>query len=140
MRTGLLSDLSVIGYEVFLEGENIKLRYQKPDTPPDAVKPLIDELRRCKAEAVNILRTGNTITPTKKTQLGAKTTVIWRNPYPQGTPEARQASLESIIEAMLYGIHPADDEQNRQINDMARDVLLGKAKLADFQRLLGFLH
>jgi len=68
------------------------------------------------------------------------TTVIWRNPYPQGAPEARQASLESMIEAMLYGLPPADDEQNRQINDMARDVLLGKAKLADFQRLLGFLH
>jgi hypothetical protein len=45
-----------------------------------------------------------------------------------------------MIEAMLYGLPPADDEQNRQINDMARDVLLGKAKLADFQRLLGFLH
>ena len=67
-------------------------------------------------------------------------TNIWRNPYQQGTPEARQASLESMIEAMLYGLPPADDEQNRQINDMARDVLLGKAKLADFQRLLGFLH
>jgi len=29
MRTGLLSDLSVIGYEILLEGETIRLRYQK---------------------------------------------------------------------------------------------------------------
>lgn len=62
MRTGLLSDLSVIGYEILLEGEIIRLRYQKPDTPPESARPLIDELRRCKAEAVRLLKMGtNTI-------------------------------------------------------------------------------
>lgn len=51
MRTGLLSELSVIGYEIFLEGETIRLRYQKSDSPPESAKLLIDELRKHKAEA-----------------------------------------------------------------------------------------
>ena len=89
---------------------------------------------------MNILRMDNIITPPEKTHPGANTTVIWRNPYPQGTSEARQASLEAVIEAMLYGFPLVDDEQNRQINDMAQDVLSGKAKLTDFRQLLGLLH
>ena len=64
MRTGLLSDLSVIGYEILLEGETIRLRYQKPDTPPESARQLIDELRKCKAEVVHILKMGSTIAPT----------------------------------------------------------------------------
>lgn len=71
---------------------------------------------------------------------GTNTAVIWRNPYPQGTPEARQASLGVVIEAMLFGFSPVDDEQTRRINDIARDVLTGKAKLADLRCLLGLLH
>ena len=58
MRLGLLSDLAVIGYEIFLEGDNIHYRYRKSGNPPDTVRPLIDELRRCKAEVMNILKTG----------------------------------------------------------------------------------
>ena len=77
MRTGLLSELSVIGYEIFLQGENIRLRYQKPGNPPDTVKPLIDELKKHKAEAVNILKTGNTINPTEKTQPRANVDAVW---------------------------------------------------------------
>jgi len=78
MRTELLSDLSVIGYEIFLEGETIRLRYQKPDTPPESARQLIDELRKYKTEAVNILKTGNnTITPTEKTQPRAIVKAIW---------------------------------------------------------------
>ena len=68
MRAGLLSELSVIGYEIFLQGENIRLKYQKPGNPPDTVKPLIEELRKYKDEVVNILRMGDTITPTEKSQ------------------------------------------------------------------------
>ena len=93
MRSGLLSALAVFGYEIFLEGNNIKYRYQKTGNPPESVRQLIDELRRCKAEVVNILRMDNIITPPEKTHPGANTTVIWRNPYPQGTSEARQAWL-----------------------------------------------
>ena len=89
MRTGLLSDLSVIGYEVFLEGETIRLRYQKLDTPPDTVRPLIDELRKYKAEAVNILRMGN-ITPTEKKQPAANMKASW--------PPASQALINWFME------------------------------------------
>jgi hypothetical protein len=77
MRTTLLSDLATVGYEIFLEGDHVKLRYQKPDNPPDTVRPLIDELRKCKSEVVNILKTSNAITPTEKTQPRAIVKAIW---------------------------------------------------------------
>jgi len=77
MRTGLLSELSVIGYEIFLQGENIRLRYQKLDTPPESARQLIDELKKYKAEAVNILKMGDTFTPTEKSQPQAKVTASW---------------------------------------------------------------
>jgi hypothetical protein len=77
MRSRLLSDLVVIGYEIFLEGNNIRYRYHKPGNPPDMVKPLIDELRRCKAEAVNILKMGNTFTQDEMSQPRANVKVAW---------------------------------------------------------------
>jgi len=77
MRTGLLSDLSVIGYEIVLEGETIRLRYQKLDTPPESARQLIDELRRCKAEVVHILKMGSTIAPTEKSQPQSNVKTSW---------------------------------------------------------------
>lgn len=77
MREGLFSDLSIIGYEIFLEGETIRLRYKKSDSPPESAKLLIDELRKYKAEAVNILKTGNTIAPPKKIQPGENACPVW---------------------------------------------------------------
>jgi len=76
-------------------------------------------------------------TPAEIVESGANTTVIWRNPYPQGTPEARKASLEVVIESMLYGFLSVDNEQTRRINNMVRYVLTGRAKLAELRRLLG---
>lgn len=77
MRSGLLSDLKTIGYEIFLEGDHVKLRYRKSGSPPDTVKPLIDELRSCKAEAMNILKMGNTCTSTEKSQPRADVKAVW---------------------------------------------------------------
>ena len=37
MRSGLLSDLATVGYEIALEGGHVKLRYQKSGNPPDTV-------------------------------------------------------------------------------------------------------
>jgi len=60
MRTGLLSELSAIGYEIFLEGETIRLRYQKPGCPPEKkVMALVEELQAHKAEALAILKVAN---------------------------------------------------------------------------------
>jgi len=89
---------------------------------------------------VEPLQGSRAITSNEKTHLGINTTVIWQNPYPQGTPEARKELLRLIIEAMLYGITLVDDEQAQQISDMKRDVLSGKANLEDFRRLFGTLH
>ena len=77
MRSGLLSDLAVIGYEISLEGNNIRYRYQKPGNPPDTVDPLIEELRKYKDEVLNILKMGDTITPTEKSQSRANVKAAW---------------------------------------------------------------
>ena len=55
MRARLFSDLESIGYEIFLEGNNIRYRYKKFGNPPETAKRLIDELRQCKQEAIKIL-------------------------------------------------------------------------------------
>lgn len=68
MRNELLSELVIIGYELFLEGNNVRYRYQKPGNPPDAVGPLLDELRKCKAEVVKILKIRSAAAPTEKLQ------------------------------------------------------------------------
>ena len=146
MRTGLLSDLSVIGYEIFLEGETIRLRYQKSDTPPESARRLIDELRKYKAEAVNILKTGNTITPSEIVEPEAPVDAIWVNPYKQGTKEARQESLLQIIYAIweptfdrVAAIWPRGFVSTQDISSAELEiervqalVLSGKGRLADF--------
>jgi len=82
MRTGLLSELSIIGYQIFLKGENIQLRYNKPDTPPELARLLIDELRKCKAEAMSFLRkTDNIIVSQINTDPMHHDDVIRQTPY-----------------------------------------------------------
>ena len=77
MRSGLLSDLTTIGYEIFLEGDHVKLRYRKQGNPPDTVRPLIDELRKYKAEVVNILKMGSTDAPTEKSEPKSNVKAVW---------------------------------------------------------------
>ena len=92
MVTDLVSELTSIGYELLLEGDHVKLHYMKPDDPPDSARMLIDELKVCKAEVVNILRA--------KSGPGSNATFKWRNPYPRGTPEARRESLLQVMTAI----------------------------------------
>jgi len=113
MRTGLLSDLAVIGYKISLEGNNIKFHYQKLGDPPDTARPLLDELRKCKAEAVSILKAGNTITPVEIVEPGATVGAIWVNPYKQGTPEAREESLLQCMGAICLKTREAIEEAYR---------------------------
>lgn len=77
MRTGLLSDLAIVGYEIALEGDHLKLRYRKSGSPPDTVKPLIDELRKYKAEVVNILKMGSADTPAEKSKSPSNVKTVW---------------------------------------------------------------
>jgi hypothetical protein len=148
MRTELLSDLSVIGYEIFLDGENIRLRYQKPDSPPESARSLIDELRKCKADVVSILKTcNNTIAPPKIVAPESIVEAIWVNPHKQGTPEARRESLLQCMEATwlttfdrVKSIWPQGFLSTPEIRAAEMEleriqalVLSGKAKLADFR-------
>ena len=77
MRNDLLLDLTTIGYEILLEGDHVKLRYRKSGSPPDTVKPLIDELRKCKAEVVNILKMGCFIAPSEELQPPVQVKTEW---------------------------------------------------------------
>jgi hypothetical protein len=77
VRSGLLSDLATVGYEIFLEGDHVKLRYRKSGSPPDTVRPLIDELRKYKAEVVNILKMGSTDATTEKSDSQSTVKALW---------------------------------------------------------------
>ena len=111
MRTGLLSDLATVGYEIFLDGDHVKLRYQKTDNPPDTVRPLIDELRKCKAEVVNILKADNTITYAENTQPLINVEAVW------------SPSIQALVDWFLELEPPAepfDLEPHRHVIDPAK--------------------
>jgi len=95
MRSGLLSDLTAVGYEIFLEGDQVKLRYRKPDDPPDTARRLIDELRKYKTEVENILRTGDTVSPPYKSQPRVAMKTTW-------SPE-----VESLVEWFMLQEAPS---------------------------------
>jgi hypothetical protein len=111
----LLMDLIDIGYEIFLEGGRVKLRYRKPNDPPEIARQLIEELRHHKEDAAEFLRANNNTVPKAAlpdsgdmvsepqgshfptvsigTQKPRPLLIIWRNPFPHGSPEARAESL-----------------------------------------------
>ena len=140
MVTDLVSELTSIGYELLLEGDHVKLHYMKPDDPPDSARMLIDELKVCKAEVVNILRA--------KSGPGSNATFKWLNPYPRGTPEARRESLLQVMTAiwetareevkkkqpqgpvLTKSVLEAEDE----VAVVYQRVLSGEALLADFRQ------
>jgi hypothetical protein len=148
MRSGLLSDLAVVGYEIFLEGDNVKLMYRRSGNPPDTVKPLIDELKICKAEVVNILKSLDIITPSEIVKSGATSQAIWKNPFPIGSIEARQESLDQVVTAIwemafnhIAAIWPQGFLSTPEIRAAEIEVervqalvLSDKAKLADFRK------
>ena len=146
MRIELFSELVTIGYEISLKGETIKLQYQKPGDPPELARQLIDELRKYKAEAVNILKTGNTITPSMIVEPEAPVDAIWVNPHNQGTQEARKESLHQVMMAIweptfdrVAAIWPRGFVSTQDISSAELEiervqalVLSGKGRLADF--------
>jgi len=56
MRHGLLSDLHLLGYDIFLSGDDIRYRYRKPDNPPVSASLLINELAKYKLDVVTLLK------------------------------------------------------------------------------------
>jgi len=96
MRSGLLSDLTAVGYEIFLEGDQVKLRYRKPDDPPDTARRLIAELRKYRTEVEKILKTGDTASPAHKSQPRVAVKTAW-------TPE-----VESLVEWFILQEAPSE--------------------------------
>ncbi len=70
--------------------------------------------------------------------------VIYRNPYPQGTPEARQESLIQVMDAIYQGSVKKVRETyksgelipDRRIEAVRQAALKGVAKLKDFQAVV----
>jgi hypothetical protein len=99
MRSGLLSDLATVGYEIFLEGDHLKLRYRKSGTPPETVKSLIDELGKCKTEVVNILKMDNPVSASEKSQPQSIVRASW-TPADQSLVDwflAQEAPVEPFL-------------------------------------------
>ncbi|OPY13244.1 MAG: hypothetical protein A4E66_00848 [Syntrophus sp. PtaB.Bin001] len=131
MRRELLAELSTAGYEILPEGENIKLRYRKQGAPPDTVKPLIDELKKCKAEILTLLKAPQSVD-------------VWTNPHRQGTPEARRESLRMVMEANLHQamsdiqagrrwkVTPEVRELEEMIDRANLEILAGRGDIEDF--------
>jgi len=52
-----LEELEAIGYSIWLDGQRIRLKYRGEGRPdPSRIEPLIEDLRRHKAEVLQILR------------------------------------------------------------------------------------
>lgn len=120
MRIGLLSDLSVIGYEIIPEGETILLRYKKPDNPPESARQFIDELRRHKAEALKILNTDKIIIPIEKSQQFGNGDVI---PFP---PEWLKRFNEGQLERLAIMTVDGGLSDEEAIKAMGAKLLINR--------------
>jgi len=80
----------------------------------------------------------------KQTIMAELKNVIYHNPYPQGTPEARQESLIQIMGAIYQtAVRQAQETYDKgelipdqRIPTMRQAVLKGKARLKDFRALM----
>ena len=92
------------------------------------------------------------IIPSEIVEPGANTKAIWRNPYPQGTPEARKKSLLQCIgticlkareaiervyrnEQRQYKATPDILVLEQRLEVLQQSILKGEVKLKDFQEI-----
>jgi len=114
MRAGLLTEIDNIGCDIYVEGNNLKVSYRRSGIPPETVYPLIDELRKHKAEVIDLLKANAT-----------KPSPLWSNPHQEGTREARLASLEMLMDAILLtGI----DRIRKSVTSFTRTVAFSQAE------------
>ena len=146
MRPGLLSDLISIGYEIFLEGDNVRYRYRKPDDPPDTAEPLIDELRKNKAEVVKILKMGSADDTIEKSQPPSNVKAVW-------PPDAQSLvdwfmTQEVPVEPFLLEPHLRVAEPGKFFDSLRREIEAGprgpRARMGtlqwDLQKLKAYLN
>lgn len=122
MLTSISDFLENHGLMVWVVGDKLRV------APPEKVTPEVADF----------------IKAHKQTIMAELKNVIYRNPYPQGTPEARQESLIQIMDAIyqtaVKQAREAYDKDelipDQQIQTMSLSVLEGKAKLKDFRALL----
>jgi hypothetical protein len=62
----VIQKLKSIGYQISIDDQDILLESKNDPPDPELVKNLLEELRKCKAEAVSILKMSNT--PIEKSQ------------------------------------------------------------------------
>jgi hypothetical protein len=119
----LTSNLEQRGLRLWVAGDKLRV------APPEKVTP--DVAAFIKAHKQEIMAE-------------LKPTVIYRNPYPQGTPEARQESLIQVMAAIYQGSVKKVKEAyesgelipDPRIEAVQQAVLKGDAKLKDFQAVV----
>jgi hypothetical protein len=72
----VIEKLKSVGYQIRTDGKDIILTSDRDPINAELVTNLLKELRKYKAEAVNILRMGN-VTPTEKKQPGENVKASW---------------------------------------------------------------
>jgi len=118
MRPGLLSELVNIGYEILLEGENIRLRYRKEDAPPEAARSLINELKMYKAEVLDMLKISNNTVTSKSVA--------------DTMDEILRQTIAEIDAGWVWNLTAKVREIETKIDSCYRDVLSGSKPLDDF--------
>jgi len=118
MRPGLLSELVNIGYEILLEGENIRLRYRKEDAPPEAARSLINELKMYKAEVLDMLKISNNTVTSKSVA--------------DTMDEILRQTIAEIDAGWVWNLTAKVREIETTIDSCYRDVLSGLKSLDDF--------
>lgn len=111
--------LESLGLKAWVDGDKLKV------APPEKVTP--DVAAFIKAHRQEIM--------------AELQTVIWRNPYPEGTKEARIESLVQIMDAIYHSNARKVKEAyergelipNPRLEAVKQAVLKGEAKLRDFQ-------
>lgn len=110
--------LESLGLKAWVDGDKLKV------APPEKVTP----------EVAAFIKTH------KQEIMAELQTVIYRNPYPQGTPEARQESLIQVMDAIYQGSVKKVREAykngelipDQRLEAVRQAVLKGDASLKDF--------
>ncbi|HHT9146905.1 MAG: hypothetical protein Q7J31_15640 [Syntrophales bacterium] len=133
------------GIDLNIVGDELRLSPKKKVTPE-----IIEFARAHKPQIITELNKANTITPLEIVEPGANVKATWRNPYPEGTKEARIGSLTQIMGAIFqesfkkvreiyeqsgtqFNGTPEILNTEQRIETLQRAVLNGEAKLNDFQ-------
>lgn len=117
----LKQEIEAYGILIFLDGDNIRFRFPGKQIP-DAAKLLLDDLKKCKAEMVVLLKPG--ITKGRKQSLEMIMAAIIAQALDEIANACRGKQFRSTDE-----IRQAEDK----VTVIYKKIMNGEGKLQDFQ-------